>query len=557
MIRRRVTTVQAAMCAAVLAAGTRAVAQPIFASPVTLDQALTPTVGLSPSGTAIAGFTSGGKTAVARSTDSGHTWSAPVVLGNVYSFFGKLVTDGLGNWVAVWSDSDGTMSFPPDDEILAARSTDDGATWSAPLFVNSDHASDVREDRRPVVATDGAGTWVAVWSEFGATPYLYAAQSLDGGATWSAPVVVAGTSVLTAGPALAADRSTGTFIATLALGSTIVQTRSIDGGLTWSAPATLGPGFLAPDIASDDAGTWVAIWLGDEETLASRSVDDGVTWSAPTVVAPSLLYARIAYDGAGSWMVVGHSRSVSISTGTDEDIAIAVSTDGGITFGTPSPVNTTAAGDADDDSGASLATDGAGGLVVVWFGIVPYEVFAAPMITLPGACAPAPIAGCRAPTTSRGAKLLIRDTPSNDRIAWTWTKGADTLLAEFGIPMLLDDYRLCIYDGGALVADSLAPADGTCLGKPCWRRSGTSRFGYQDGAGTPDGIDKISLGAGVAGKAKITARAHGSLLSVPALPLALPAIVQLQAAHGPCWEATFTSAGASANDPTRFSGRSD
>ncbi len=86
--------------------------------------------------------------------------------------------------------------------------------------------------------------------------------------------------------------------------------------------------------------------------------------------------------------------------------------------------------------------------------------------------------------------------------------------------MLLHDHRLCVYAAGGLVVDALATHGGG------WRFTGTTRVGYSDPLRLPDGISKISLRADVNGQGK-----------------ALPVSVQLQAAHGPCWGATFSATG--------------
>jgi hypothetical protein len=44
------------------------------------------------------------------------------------------------------------------------RGTDDGASWTAPAALNTNATSDSGGDYQPQVTTDGAGSWVAVWS---------------------------------------------------------------------------------------------------------------------------------------------------------------------------------------------------------------------------------------------------------------------------------------------------------------------------------------------------------------------------------------------------------
>ena len=76
-------------------------------------------------------------------------------------------------------------------------------------------------------------------------------------------------------------------------------------------------------------------------------------------------------------------------------------------------------------------------------------------------------------------------------------------------------------------------------------------MGYSDSAGLSDGFQKISLS--VSAQGKIVTRLRGANTPTPTLPLPVPVTLQLQAAHRPCWEATFTAADVATNGPTTFS----
>lgn len=180
-------------------------------------------------------------------------------------------------------------------------------------------------------------------------------------------------------------------------------------------------------------------------------------------------------------------------------------------------------------------------------------------LTLP--CPASAAAGCHAGTTP-GASAIRMDDPADPKakFQWSWKKGAATAVGDFGDPVGGDDYALCFYDessGSVLTAGAVVPGAGLCRGKPCWKPLGTSGLAYKDSTGTRFGIGAIKLKAGAAGKAQMAIKGRGVSLSVPPLPAAVPLRVQLIAENGQCWESTFSSAGTSRNDGTRYQGKSD
>jgi hypothetical protein len=261
-----------------------------------------------------------------------------------------VTADGLGTWVAVWDSTDslgGTIGT--DGDILAARSTDGGVTWSAAAALDPNADSDAGDDYSPQVTADGLGTWVAVWD------------------------------------------STDALGGTIGRDGDILVARSTDGGATWSAAAALAPNAdtdsgddLFAQVTTDGLGTWVAVWhsfdrLGppigwDGDILVSRSTDGGASWSSPAALntnagndAGDDLYPQLTTDGHGTWIATWDSADSLVQTiGTDGDILAARSTDGGVTWSAPAALNSNAGGDAGDDFTPQVATDGQGTWVAVW-----------------------------------------------------------------------------------------------------------------------------------------------------------------------------------------------
>ena len=232
------------------------------------------------------------------------TWSAPAALNTNATtdtgldgfIFGppQVTTDGTGNWVAVWMSQEnlgGTIGT--DNDILVARSTDNGATWSAPAALNTNATTDAEADNFPQVTTDSAGNWVAVWTSF---------ENVGGTIGTDADILVA---------------------------------RSTNNGATWSAPTALNTNAATdtssdhfPQVATDGAGNWVAVWDSGENlggTIGS-DLDILVATSAAAVggIVELPEVAAAPLEAAGS-----SSPDVGVLAGVGGGIAAAVVALGG------------------------------------------------------------------------------------------------------------------------------------------------------------------------------------------------------------------------------------
>ena len=158
----------------------------------------------------------------------------------------QVVTDAAGNWVAVWESTAPLNGIGVDQDILVARSADNGVTWTDPKPLNNNAGTDSGEDGGPQVTTDAAGYWSAVW---------HSTENLGG---------------------IGTDYD-------------ILVARSTDNGATWTDPEPLDDhagddigADCTPQTTTDAAGNWVAVWrsnedLGgigtDNDILVARSVD--------------------------------------------------------------------------------------------------------------------------------------------------------------------------------------------------------------------------------------------------------------------------------------------
>jgi hypothetical protein len=270
-----------------------------------------------------------------------------------------VVTDKLGHWVTVWHSNDTLGNTVGSDfDILVSRSSNNGTTWSAPVALNSNAASDSGDDKEPALTTDGAGNWVCVWQS---TSALGGTDTTD----------------------------TDLFVSV-----------SIDNGVTWSSVEALNTTYesdgavidTSPSIATDKAGVWVCAWESDNtlggtigsdlDILVSRSTDNGATWGVPAPAkdtadtdGSAIDEKACIIDCAFDWFVVAWQSNDTLNGFFDGagDIIYAYSNDHGVTWIGPSAlsVNTNLINNGPDEN-VSLASDDNGKVLAVWDG---YRVF--------------------------------------------------------------------------------------------------------------------------------------------------------------------------------------
>jgi hypothetical protein len=286
------------------------------------------------------GGSHGGEIFFARSRDGGRSFSEPVNLSRTPAGAGKgrlsperwdngsltLARDDRGHLFAAWTEYEGRLWF--------SRSTDGGASFSAPLHVAGGPAAPVRA---PALAVAEAGTLHLAWSVGeDAAGDIQLATSTDGGATFGPPRAVHPGGAHDDAPKLAVDAQ-GTLH--LAYGRAraglfgprrVTYTRSHDGGSTFTPPIELPmpDGRLEsaafPHLAVQPDGTVHLLWElfpragGRPQGLAlSSSVDGGATFGAPVQVPhvtgsalgpngsqQGLLMEKLAALGDGAFVLV-------------------------------------------------------------------------------------------------------------------------------------------------------------------------------------------------------------------------------------------------------------
>jgi len=133
------------------------------------------------------GLPSDGNLYAWRSVDGGKTWSRgkPIndVPGSATEGLHALASDGKRTLFAAWLDKRGADGT----KLYAARSTDNGASWSPDILVYRSPDGSICECCHPSVAIDSAGRLLVMWrNSLGGARDMYLASSRDG-VTFSTP----------------------------------------------------------------------------------------------------------------------------------------------------------------------------------------------------------------------------------------------------------------------------------------------------------------------------------------------------------------------------------
>ncbi|MEM2139824.1 PKD domain-containing protein [Nitrososphaera sp.] len=217
----------------------------------------------------------------ARSTDSGTSFSAPVNLSNDSTDSTIPFVVAVGSVVyVVWED----YTSATNHEILLKKSTDNGETFSSAVNVSNDSGFSII----PHMAALGTNVYVTWQSGVAAEYEVFFSRSTDSGASFSAsanlsgnlgtselPIVSAsGTNVIVAWT----DNTPGNF--------DIMYARSTDSGATFGSAVNLSSNSGSSDwpwvsfTGSNVYLAWQDDTSGNDEIMFSKSTDSGATFGS-------------------------------------------------------------------------------------------------------------------------------------------------------------------------------------------------------------------------------------------------------------------------------------
>ena len=188
-----------------------------------------------------------------------------------------------------------------------------------------------------------------------------------------------------------------------------------------------------------------------------------------------------------------------------------------------------------------------------------------PTATLAAGCPAVPDDTC---FSAGRSSVLFKDNSdtTKQKFSWKWSKGTVHLVqAAFGDPVNgTTTYTLCVYDQTGRthvfkMGASVVPG-GMCGTKPCWKAVSDKGWGYKNTNGNADGVSKVQLKGGAAGKPQVQVQGKGATLPLPAPTSGIeffdqdPAVIVQLHSSSPanCWSSTFGGQSTKKNDGGQF-----
>ena len=267
----------------------------------------------------------------ARSTDTGASWEVAVAADPADGFAGlynSMALAGAGN--VIYIAHAGRVGA--DGGVLFSKSTDSGESWAAPVVVDNTADIDVRGTS---VAASGTNVYIAytyVVDESDWACKLKVASSTDEGATWSSGPVESGGVIGETVSLIAGSGGTLHLSFSMKRSQGLKLASSTDAGATWTVSTVDSTAYFEWDssLAVDYAGTlYLSYFDSDNEALKFARLPQGETEWFTTVVDRAGKKGSCGFRNAVA--TDGNSVYIACAEGAylDEDLKFAKSLDRG------------------------------------------------------------------------------------------------------------------------------------------------------------------------------------------------------------------------------------
>jgi len=288
-----------------------------------------------------------GDTMFSRSVDGGRSFSPGKYVFPIIPGYSKseaqiaLATNGIHVVSTMFNNMVGGA------EIVYARSTDGGATFSSPMFISS---IDSLNSTVPSIITDGGSRVAITWhdvdvnliSQAGGNFFI---RSDDGGNTFTTPIKLTDPGSFVGNIAMT-DQYTYIVYQT-PIGQFFNQTqiffsRSNVGSTNFTTPVNISNSSLqayGPKIKTDSRGYIYVFWLeasdnSDQRIMYTVSADNGISFKTPLKLTDPSLNAICFSLATGSIGQVYVAWSTGDLFSNNFNTYLNYSTDGGVTFST-------------------------------------------------------------------------------------------------------------------------------------------------------------------------------------------------------------------------------
>ena len=294
----------------------------------------------------------------ARSEDRGQSFSTPlrVSAGFAAALRPRLAVHGSTVHL-VWTQDPDNATSSEMKEVMYSRSADGGATFAAPINLSNTPG----QSQEARIAVSSSGTVFVGWDEAWPTRHLALRRSSDGGASFEAPrmlfTVAMGAcppgspnAACTIYPGLAVSPTTGDLYVVwhdqVAGRLQVLFSRSLDGGETFAPPRDVSHAAVHAHCAAitvGPSGRILLAWENRKDTVDHKhdavfvqSTDGGLSFSPPLNLSSGPPWALSDYP----WPVEAGDGRIAVgwednTAGSGLDTVVALSTDGGLTFGPP------------------------------------------------------------------------------------------------------------------------------------------------------------------------------------------------------------------------------